>query len=66
MVSPATGITDGMYASVFFESREDVIANFPAILELDIRLHKDYNALPFSYDDGWCEKEDAKAQTEHL
>jgi hypothetical protein len=49
----------------FFESWEDAVANFPAILELDIRLRKDYNALPFSYDASWYEKEYEKAKTEH-
>jgi hypothetical protein len=48
-----------------FKSREDAVTNFPAILELDIRLRKDYNALPFSYDASWYQKEYEKVKTEH-
>ena len=49
----------------FLESRVDAVENFPAILELDIRLRKDYNVTPFVYEPAWYEREYEKAKTDY-
>jgi hypothetical protein len=49
----------------FFEGRDDAAENFPAILELDIRMCKDYNASPFMYSAEYYEKEYEKAKMDH-
>ena len=45
----------------FFESRPDLISSFPSVLQLDIRMRKEYNAMPFEYSVSYYHEEYSKA-----
>lgn len=46
----------------FFESQTDAVDAFPAMLELEICMQKDYNSQPFAYDAEHYEHEYEKAK----
>jgi hypothetical protein len=49
----------------FFESRPDLISSFPPALELDIRLRKEYNAIPFEFSTLYYHEEYLKSIVDH-